>query len=102
MAALLWDGASDADAVMAFTRLAESGALEVALQGSNHIPNPVPNPNPNPNPNPSPNPTPNQRAEAEGQAAAARETEELTNLPGYSGKVERNQHRKREPVKRTD
>jgi len=67
MATQLWEAASDADAVLAFTQLAESGALE--------------------------------RAEAEGQAAAARETEELTNLP--SDKVERNQHRKREPVKRT-
>lgn len=67
MAAQLWDASSDADAVLAFTRLGESGALE--------------------------------RAEAEGQAAAARETEELANLP--SDKVERNQHRKREPVKRT-
>ena len=34
------------------------------------------------------------------EAAAARETEELANLP--SGKVARNQHRKREPVKRTE
>lgn len=70
MAALLWDGASDADAVLAFTRLAESGALE--------------------------------RAEAEGQAAAARETEELANLPSGKERKERNQHRKREPVKRTE
>ena len=30
MAALLWEGASDADAVRGFTQLAESGALERA------------------------------------------------------------------------
>jgi hypothetical protein len=43
-----------------------------------------------------------ERAEAEGQAAAARETEELANLPSGKERKERNQHRKREPVKRTE
>ena len=70
MAAVLWEAASDADAVLGFTRLAESGALE--------------------------------RAEEEGRAAAARETEELANLPSGSKRVPRNKHRRREPVKRTE
>ena len=70
MAAVLWEAASDADAVLGFTRLAESGALE--------------------------------RAEEEGQAAAARETEELANLPSGSKRAPRNKHRRREPVKRTE